>query len=138
MKRSALSESGAYQDLRELETSPANPQTSSPLWQDGRLGGDALVDAWQTAWKTEVDSVPATPRNFTPFLSTYAKSYLRDEKSSTIRRMLVNDFFQGLRIQEVRGHLPDSLKQLLAELEKDYERNRHTHQHIKHGVDQHL
>jgi hypothetical protein len=83
-------------------------------------------------------STQPQPRNFPPFLFAYTHSHLRDERSSTIRRMLVDDFFQGLRIQDIRGHLPDSLKELLAKLENDYERSRHTHQHIKHGIDKHL
>jgi hypothetical protein len=138
MKEADISKSSAYQNLRELEQNPAESQNPSPLWRNGGLDKDELTETWRKAWKPEVNAVPATPRNFPPFLSAYTRSYLRDERSSTIRRMLVDDFFQGLRIQEVRGHLPDSLKELLTKLEKDYERNRHTHQHIKHGIDRHL
>lgn len=138
MKEADISKSSAYRNLRELERGEAEPQASSPLWKDGGLDEDKLANMWQNVWETEVDAVPATPRNFPPFLSAYTHSYLRDERSSTIRRMLVDDFFQGLKIQDVSGHLPNSLKELLTELEKDYERNRHTRQHIKHGIDQHL
>lgn len=139
MKEADISKSSAYRNLRELEQNPTEPHdSSSPLWRKNGLDQHKLTETWRKAWKTEVSAVPATPRNFPRFLSAYTHSYLRDERSSTIRRMLVDDFFQGLRIQDVRGHLPDSLEELLAELEKDYERSRHTHQHIKHGIDQHL
>lgn len=90
-------------------------------------------DLWEEQWIEETGDVPDTPVHFGTFIEHYIKSYLKEEEASTIREMLVDEFFLGLNRQNEK-RLPQDFEELLHRLSDDYEGKRETHEHIEHGL----
>lgn len=110
------------------------PDTDPQLYEV-RYGG--LVDAWYSLWEEEVDDMPITPEHFDTFLEKYIKSYLNTERNSTLREMLVKDFYTGMRNLELSKEdefLDSSFREFEARLEDRYEAPKGKHEHIQEAL----
>ncbi|MFB6174764.1 MAG: hypothetical protein ABEJ87_02190 [Candidatus Nanohalobium sp.] len=108
---------------------------TDPMLYEVRYEG--LVDAWSDLWEEEVDGIPVTPEDFDLFLERYVKSYLDTERNSTIREMLVKNFFWGLKTLELSKEdefLDTSIEEFESRLENRYESQRHAHEHIQEAL----
>jgi len=99
------------------------------------LNIDRLVDDWYDLWEQETSKVSATPENFESFLRSYICSYLENEKHSSIREMLVDEFLIGLNSQTSKSYLSEDFRQLMERIGQDYEGKRSSVEHIKNGLD---
>lgn len=110
------------------------PDTDPQLY-DVRYGG--LVDAWYSLWEEEVDDIPITPEHFDVFLEKYIKSYLNTERNSTLREILVKDFYTGMRNLELSKEdefLDSSFREFESRLEDRYEAPKGKHEHIQEAL----
>jgi DNA polymerase III alpha subunit len=99
-----------------------------------KINYEKLAEDWRNLWKAEAGEVPVTPENFESFLSSYAKSYMKHEKHSTIREMMVEDFYLGLSQKASDAYLSNDLKQLAERLGNHLEGKRPTERHIEHAL----
>lgn len=90
---------------------------------------------WEELWSRELDDVPATPLHFGTFMEHYVKSFLDTEESSTVREMMVDEFFVALKGRELDNQnlVPESYKELLYELTDVYDGKKSVHEHIQHA-----
>ena len=95
---------------------------------------DRIVEDWYDLWN-EVGDVPATPENFEKFLKSYIRSYLENEKHSTLREMLMDEFQIGLSHQNAQSYLSKDFRELHDRLSQNFEGKRSSGEHIKHGLD---
>jgi len=110
------------------------PDTDPQLF---KLRVQGLVDAWYRLWEEELEHIPTTPEHFDRFLERYIESYLETERNSTIREMLVKDFFWGMKtldLSEEDEFLDPSFKEFELRLEDRYERDRHAHEHVQEAM----
>jgi hypothetical protein len=96
---------------------------------------DALADEWHRLWAEETGERPVTPENFDSFLKSYIRSYLRHEENSTLRDMLVEQFYLGLSQETANSYLTKDFRELRERLSKKFEGKRAPHEHIKYGLD---
>lgn len=90
-------------------------------------------EIWKDLWIEEVADVPIEPVHFGSFLEGYMKSYLKDEENSSIREMLVDEFFLGMTHEET-SNLPKDYEELLNHLEQNYEGKLKAYKHVRHGL----
>ena len=90
-------------------------------------------DLWNDLWLEETGKTYSKPVHFGSFIENYVKSYLKDEKASTIHEMLVEEFFLGLN-RENENRLPSNFEEFLHNLSENFEGKRATHKHIQHGI----
>lgn len=110
------------------------PETDPQLF-DMRYQG--LVEAWYDLWEEEIEDIPVTPEDFDEFLKRYIKSYLDTERNSTIREMLVKDFFWGMKTLELSEEdefLDPSFREFESRLEDRYESQKHAHEHVQEAM----
>lgn len=110
------------------------PDTEPQLYKI-RIQG--LVEAWHNLWGEEIEKIPITPEHFNKFLERYIKSYLETERNSTIREMLVKDFFWGMKTLELSEEdefLDPSFREFESRLEDRYESERHAHEHVQEAM----
>lgn len=108
---------------------------TDPQLYEARLEG--LVDRWREFWEQEVDEVPVTPENFEQFLKRYIESYLETERNSTIREMMVDNFYAGMKTVELSREdefMNRSYRQLESRLEERYQGSKEMRHHIDEGM----
>ncbi|QGA80537.1 hypothetical protein [Candidatus Nanohalobium constans] len=94
---------------------------------------DKLAEQWSVLWDEELDEAPVTPQNFESFLKSYIKSYFRHEKHTSLREMLVEEFYLGLTRSENHGKLSKDFRELEEEL-GDFDGKRSPSEHVEHGL----
>ncbi len=90
-------------------------------------------EVWKSLWIEEVADVPVEPVHFGTFLEGYMKSYLDEVENSSIREMLVAEFFIGLAHEDA-NRLPNDYEELLHKLEQGYNGRLNAHEHVRHGL----
>ena len=93
-----------------------------------------IADKWYELWEEETGEVPATPQNFDGFLKSYAKSYMKNEEHSTIREMMVEEFYLGLNQEATEAYLTNDFQELRERLGNNFKGKRPSKEYIKHGL----
>jgi hypothetical protein len=93
-----------------------------------------LADRWYDLWEEQIGEAPIAPENFESFLISYMKSYMKHEKHSTLREMLVDEFRIGLSNQRGKGRLSRDLEELEDHLNEQYDSKRSPGEHVQYGL----
>lgn len=99
-----------------------------------KVNFDKLADEWYDLWEEETGEVPVTPQNFDSFLKSYAKAYMKNEKHSTIREMMVEEFYLGLNQEATEAYLTNDFQELQERLGNKFKGKRQSKEYVKHGL----
>ncbi len=100
-----------------------------------KVNFEKLAEEWYRLWKEETGETPVTPRNFESFLKGYIKSYMKNEKHSTVKEMLVDEFYIAINNESTKQFLSNDFLELKEELNQQYEGKRTPSEHFKYGLD---
>lgn len=91
---------------------------------------------WEDMWVEVMADVPVTPVHFGTFIEHYVKSFLKEEETSTIHEMLVDDFFIAFKSCELdHGNIiPNDYNELIHDLTEAYEGKKKLGKHVYHGL----
>jgi hypothetical protein len=99
-----------------------------------KVNFDKLADQWYDLWEEETGEVPVTPQNFDSFIKEYAKSYMENEEHSTIREMMVEEFYLGLNQEATETYLTNDFKELKERLGNRFTGKRPSKEYVKYGL----
>lgn len=93
-------------------------------------------ELWENMWVEVLADVPVTPVHFGTFMENYVKSFLAEEKSSSVHEMLVDDFFVAFKSCELDHDnlISADYKELIHDLTEGYEGKKKLGKHIQHGL----
>lgn len=96
---------------------------------------DKLAEEWYELWEEETGETPVTPTSFEDFLKGYIKPYLKNEKHSTIKEMLVDEFYIAINSESTKTFLTNDFLELKERLNQQYEGKRTPSEHFRNGLD---
>ncbi|WEL23500.1 hypothetical protein [Candidatus Nanohalovita haloferacivicina] len=103
--------------------------------EEYKVDFDALIDKFYEYWEEELEELN-TPVAFEKFLKGYMKSYLKHEKNSSLREMLIGDLYLGLGNMDSSQGLPPGLEELYFEMSERYEGPKKFRDYVQKGLDQ--
>lgn len=99
-----------------------------------KLNLDKFAEEWYELWGEVTGDRPDTPQNFDSFIENYAQSYMEEEKHSTLREMMVEEFYIALNTEATEAFLTSDFRELRDRLNNDYKGKRTPVQHFKYAL----
>lgn len=94
---------------------------------------DRLLELWYSLWSEEIGERPVTPENFESFLRSYCRSYFQGEKHSTMKEMLVDEFYLAINSKSEKLVMPADFRELRDTL-NEFEGKRAPAEHFQYGL----